>query len=192
MNLSTTGWNSFVQAQPIDPLSIISNCLFGATAGIWTRSTTVLQSSYGTNTLAYTGNNTTVLSLDTTDQTTVVQAAQFVTRTKMVNVAASINPAVGKIAYCRAGAYWQNQIEIALGAINYSNVQLTFRDNLGTTGSFAGSATGAIPVFSFGAGPFTGNTSLYMTIATPGTYSIVLVLDNAGVWSTFEMEIVAL
>jgi hypothetical protein len=192
MNLSVNGWNSLVQAQPLDPLSIISNCLLGATVGVWTRSTTFLQASWGTNTIAYSGNNTTVLSLDTTDQTTVVQAAQFVVKTKMVNVGASINPAVEKVAFVKAGPYWQNQIELLLGATNWSNVQLSFRDNLGTTGSFAGSASGAVPVFSFGAGPFTGATSLYMTIATPGTYSLALVLDNAGVWSTFEMEIVAL
>lgn len=191
MNLSVTGWNSLVQAQPIDPLSAIANCILGATVGIWKRSTTFLEATWGTNTVAFSGANTTVISLDTTDQTTVVQAAQFVVRTKMVNIGASINSSVNKIAFCKAGAYWQNQIEIAFGATNWTDVQLSFRDNLGTTGAFAGSASGAVPVFSF-SGTITGNTVLYMTIPNPGTYSLVLVMSNAGTYSTFEMEIVAL
>ncbi|MGI0134519.1 MAG: hypothetical protein ACREBW_06145 [Candidatus Micrarchaeaceae archaeon] len=58
-------------------------------------------------------------------------------------------------------------------------------------GAFAGSASGAIPVFSF-AGSFTGPQLLHLTIPNPGTYSLVLVMSNSGVYSTFEMEIVAL
>ncbi len=191
MNLSVNGWNALTAAQPIDPLSIISNCVFAGTVGAWTRSTSFLQSSWGTNTIAFTGNNTTMVSLDTTDSTTVVQAAQWVVQTKMVNIGASINPSVEKIAFAKAGPYWQNQYEIALGATNWTNVQLSFRDNLGTTGLFAGVAAGAVPAFFFG-GPFTGNVQLYMTFPRAGTYSLVLVVDNAGVYSTFEMEIVAL
>ncbi len=191
MNIITAGWRAFPGTQPIDPLSVILNCSLGAAQGVWQMSTNFLQSSWGTNSIAYTGNNTTLVSLDTTDATTVVQAAQWVVQTKMVNVAASINPAVAKIAFTKASQYLQNQIEIALGATNWSNVQLSFRDNLGTSGSFAGGATGAIPVFSF-PGIITGNQVLSMTIAKPGTYSLVLVLNNAGTFSTFEMEIVAM
>jgi hypothetical protein len=190
MNLSTTGWNSFVQAQPIDPLSIISNCILGGTNGVWERSTNFLQASWGTNTVAFTGNNTTVISLNNTDATTVTQAIQWVVRTKMVNVGAAINSTVSKIAFVKAGPYWQNNIEIGFGVTNWTNVQLSFRDNLGTLGAFAGSASGAIPAFAF-SGTITGNMVLSMTIPNPGTYSLVLVMDNAGVWSTFEMEIVA-
>jgi hypothetical protein len=58
-------------------------------------------------------------------------------------------------------------------------------------GSFAGSASGAVPVFSF-SGVITGNAMLTITFPNPGTYSLVLVLDNAGTYSTFEMEIVVL
>jgi hypothetical protein len=191
MNLSVNGWNAFGQAQPLDPLSIISLCQLGAVPGVWERSTNFLQTSWGTNTVAYTGNNTGVTSLNTTDATTVVQAEQWVLQTRMVNVASLINPAVSKIAFVHAGPYWSNQIEIGFGATNWTNVQLSFRDNLGTTGTYAGSGTPAVPVFLF-TGVTTGNTILNLTIPNPGTYSLVLVMDNAGTWSTFEMEIVAL
>jgi hypothetical protein len=190
MNLSVNGWNSLIQAQPIDPLSVISNCILLATTGVWQRSTNFLQTSWGTNTVAFTGNNTTVSTLNPSDATTIAQAAQWVVRTKMTDAGASINSSVGKIAFAKAGPYWQNQFEIGFGVTNWTNVQLSFRDNLGTLGAFAGSASGAIPVFAF-SGTFTGNQVLSMTFPNPGTYSLVLVMDNAGVWSTFEMEIVA-
>jgi hypothetical protein len=191
MNLSTTGWNAFSAALPIDPLTIISNCQIGATPGVWQRSTNFLQTSWGTNTVGFTGNIATVISLNPTDASTTAWAAQWVVQTKMVNVGAAINPAVSKIAFAKAGQYWQNNIEIGFGATNWTNVQLSFRDNLGTSGAFAGSANGAVPVFAF-AGIITGNLSLAMTIPTAGTYSLVLVMDNAGTFSTFEMEIVAM
>ena len=191
MNLSTTGWNSFVQAQPIDPLSIIANCSLGGIPGVWERSTNFFQTSWGTNSVGFTGNNTNLVSLNTTDATTVAFATQWAVQTKMVNIAAAINSAVSKIGFVKAGPNWQNNIEAGFGATNWTNVQLSFRDNLGTTGTFAGSASGAVPVFSF-AGLITGNMILSLTIPNPGTYSLVLVMDNAGTWSTFEMEIVAL
>ncbi len=191
MNLSTTGWNAFVQAQPIDPLSVIASCQIGPVPGVWERSTNFLQPGWGTNSLAYTGNNTTMVSLNTTDATTVAFAAQWVVQTRMVNVGAGISPTIAKVAFVKAGAYWDNQIEIGFGVTSWTNVQLSFRDNLGTLGTFASSATGAVPVFLFGAG-ITGAMVLHMTIPNPGTYSLVLVMNNAGTYSTFEMEIVAL
>jgi len=109
----------------------------------------------------------------------------------MVNVGASVNGSVSKIAFVKAGQYWDNQIEIAFGATNWTNVQLSFRDNLATSGVFANSASGAVPVFAF-AGTITGNTTLHLTIPTAGTYSLVFVMNNAGTFSTFEVEIVAI
>ena len=190
MNISSTGWNSLVQAQPIDPLSIISQCTLGAAAGVWKRSTTFLQNTWGTNSVAFTG-TATMSSLNTTDAATIAWAQQWVVQTGMVNVGAAINSAISKAGFGKAGAYWQNSYQIGLGGTNYTDVQLSFRDNLATTGVFAGSASGAVPVFSF-AGTHTGNESLVMTIPNPGTYSLVLVMSNAGTYSTFEMEIVAL
>lgn len=115
MNLSTTGWNALTQAQPIDPLNVIANCAIGATQGVWSRSTNFLQSTWGTNSLAFTGNNTTVISLNSTDAGTVADAAQWVVRTKMVNVSANINPSMSKVGFVRAGSLWQSQLEIAMG-----------------------------------------------------------------------------
>jgi hypothetical protein len=191
MNISTTGWNDLLAVQPIDPRNIIANVTLGGTQGVYKRSTTCLQASWGTNSVAYTGNNTTMVSLNPTDAASMAWAAQWVVQTKMVDVAASINPAVNKLAFTKAGPYWGNNIEIGFGATNYTDLQLTFRDNLATTGVFAGSASGAVPVFSF-AGTHTGNELLVVTFPHPGTYSLVLVMNNAGTYSVFEMEIVAL
>ncbi|MGI0134518.1 MAG: hypothetical protein ACREBW_06140 [Candidatus Micrarchaeaceae archaeon] len=103
MNLSTSGWNAFVQAQPLDPLSIIASCQLGGATGVWERSLTFLQSRWGTNTVGYTGNNTTLISLNGTDATTITFAQQWTVQTKMVNVGANINGAVSKIGFVKAG-----------------------------------------------------------------------------------------
>jgi hypothetical protein len=190
MNLQTTGWNALLASQPIDPLNAIANCSLGATAGAYKRSTTFLQAAWGANAVAFTG-VAGLISLNTTDASTVAWASQWVTQTKMADAAASINSSISKVAFVKAGPYWNNQLEIGFGGINYTDVQLSFRDNLGTTGAFAGSASGAVPVFSF-AGNHTGTELLSMTIPNPGTYSLVLVMNNAGTYSTFEMEIVAI
>jgi hypothetical protein len=77
MNISTTGWNAFLAAQPIDPLSIIASVNLGASAGTYKRSTTFLQPSWGTNTVGFTGNNSNMTSLNTTDASTIAWAAQW-------------------------------------------------------------------------------------------------------------------
>ena len=87
----------------------------------------------------------------------------------------------------RAGKNWQNKIEIAFGASTYNNVQLTVRDNLGTSGQFLNSATGSVPVISFGNG-ITGNQVLSLPVLQPGVYNMVLVMETGASWSAFEME----
>ena len=105
----------------------------------------------------------------------------------MVNVSATLGPAMQKVVFLRAGAKWENQVEIAFGASNYTNVQLSFRDNLGTSGSFLNGSTGAVPVVTF-SGTQTGNLVLHATILQPGNYSMVIVASTGGTFSTFEME----
>jgi hypothetical protein len=187
MNIQSQSWQDLQVANPIDPKSIIPYAALGATIGTFVRSTNALEAAWVASSLAFTGNNTKVISSDTTDQSTVVDAQQWTFTHQMVNVAANIPPSMNKVVFLRAGKNWTNQVEIAFGAPNYNNVQLTFRDNIGTSGQFLNSATGSLPVISFGNG-ITGNQVLALPILQPGVYNIVMVMLTGGNWSTFEME----
>ena len=152
-----------------------------------TECTNVLQTSWGTSPLAFTGNNTALASNDGTDASTIVDAQQWTFNHQMVNVGANIPPSMSKVIYLRAGKIWFNNFEINFGASSYNNVQLTFRDNLATSGQFLNAATGSVPTVNFGNG-ITGNHTLSVAITQPGVYNMVLVMVTGGVWSAFEME----
>jgi len=187
MAIPVSSWMDLSIAQPIDPKLIMLYGTLGATVGSFTRSTNALQGAWVASSLAYTGNNTKVVSLDTTDAATTVDAQQWTFNHQMVNAAANIPPALSKVAYLRYGTIWDCQIEINFGASTYNNVQLTLRDNLGTSGQFLNGATGSIPVISFGNG-ITGNQILHVSLYKPGTYSMVLIMLTGANWSAFEME----
>jgi hypothetical protein len=191
MNLSAGSWQDLQVAAPIDPKSVLQYATLGVTLGSFTRSTTVLQAAWVASTIAPTGNNTKVMSLDTTDAATTADANQWTFTHQMTNAAAAIPSAMNKVMFLRAGKIWDNQIELAFGGSTYDSVQLTFRDNLGTTGQFLNSATGAVPVINFGNG-HTGNKVMHLSIITPGTYSVVLVMVTGGNWSAYEMEWIVL
>ena len=191
MNIQSMSWQDWAVAQPLDPRSIIANATLGAVAGSFSRSMTFLQTSWGTNTVAFTGNNSQLLSLDITDAATVANAAQWTFSHRMAIAGASVNPSVGKVAFCKAGTAIDNVLEIAFGGTSWTNAQLSFRDNLGCAGSFVGASSGSIPVITF-SGSVTGNVLLHLTFFQPGAYSLVFVLNNAGTFSTFEMEVIVL
>ncbi len=192
MNISAQSWQDLSLAQPIDPRSILLYAsLSGAGLGSFILSTSFLQATWGTNPIALTGNNTFVSSLQSTDASTVADAAQWSFSHQMVNANSALGPAMKKVVFLRAGSLWQNNIEINFGAANYTNVQLSLRDNLGTSGVFFNGSAGAVPVILF-AGTQTGTLTLHLVIPQPGMYSTVLVLNNAGTYSTFEMELVVI
>jgi hypothetical protein len=145
----------------------------------------------GSKSACFYGNNTKVISNDSTDQSTAIDAAQWTFNHQMVNVGANIPPAMNKLVFLRAGKIWSNQLEFNLGASTYTNIQLTFRDNLGTSGQFLNSASGAVPVISLGGG-LTGTQLMNLVILQPGTYSMVLAMLTGGNWSAFEMEWIVL
>jgi hypothetical protein len=191
MNIAVQSWQDLQTAMPIDPRSVILNTLLGINAGFFTRSTNLLQSSWLASTLVYSGITTSLVSLDSTDATTIAYAAQWNATHQMVNTGGNIPPSLSKVVFMKAGPNWDNQIGIAFGANTYNNVQLTMRDNLATSGQFLNGSVGSIPAYSFGSG-ITGNQVLHVTVAQPGVYSVVLGMLFSGNWSTFEMEWIVL
>jgi hypothetical protein len=191
MAIPVQSWQDLQVAPPLDPRMIFLSAALGSTVGTFTRSTNLLQSAWVASPLAFTGNNTKVASMDTTDAATSVDAAQWTLNHQMTNASAGIPPSLGKIAYVRTGPYWDNQLEINFGVSSYNNVQLTLRDNLGTSGMFVNGATGGIPAFSFGSG-ITGNQVLHLTLLKAGTYNLVIAMVLSSNWNAFEIELVAM
>ncbi|MBL7976650.1 MAG: hypothetical protein JNJ85_17175 [Candidatus Kapabacteria bacterium] len=188
MNILVQSWNDLPLSQPVDIRGIVANAVLGVATGDFTRSTTFLQSSWGTNAIVLTGSGM-LQSLDPTDAKTVIDAQQWTVAHKMINTSSSLAPTMRRIMFLRAGEIWSNNFQIALGATNYTDIQLSLRDNLGTSGLFLGSGTPGVPVLAF-SGVMTGNVNFNLTVKQAGTYSMVLVVkDNGtGVYSTFEME----
>lgn len=184
-------WYDIQVMPPLDPRMILLNAGFGSPSGIFARSTTFLQASFGTNVFAFTGNNTQVVSLDGTDAATGLEAQQWTFSHQMVNVGASIPPPLRKVVFMKASHIFENQVEINLGGLNYTNMQLSFRDNLATSGTYLNGAAGSVPVIAF-SGTLTGNVLLKVTIIRPGKYSMVLIGTNSGTVSAFEMEWIVL
>ncbi len=188
MNISAQGWQDLLLVHPVDPRSfLLYASVAGTGPGVFGLSTSFLQTTWGTNPIALTGNNTFITTTDTTDALKIAEAQQWSFAHQMANASAALGPAMKKVVFLRSGSSWQNNVEIGFGAANYTNVQLSLRDNLGTSGSFLNGSAGAVPVVTF-SGTLTGNLILHLVILQPGTYSMVLVVNNAGTWSTFEME----
>jgi hypothetical protein len=189
MNIAVQSWQDLQVAMPIDPRSVILNTSLGATPGAFTRSTNLLQSAWVASPLVYT--TAMLASLDGTDATTQVDAAQWNASHQMVNVGGNIPPSLNKVVFMRAGRIWDNIITINFGVSTYNSVQLTFRDNLGTSGQFLNGATGAVPAFSFG-NSITGVQLLHVTVLQPGIYSMVIGMVLSSNWNAFEMEWIVL
>lgn len=188
MNLFVQSWSDMIIAQPIDIRTIVANATLGVAPATFGRSTTFLQTTWGTNSPAFTGSGS-LTSLDPTDAKTIVEAQQWTLSHQMINTTTAIAPPIRKIMFLKAGEIWSNNFQIALGVSNYTDIQLGLRDNLGTSGNFIGSGTPGVPILTF-SGVLTGNVAFNVTVKQSGSFSMVLVVkDNAtGTYSTFEME----
>jgi hypothetical protein len=191
--LIANGWQDFQIAEPINPKSIVLNAVFGSNNGNFVRSLNALQATWAASPVAFTGNNTQVVSLDTTDQATIVNAGQWTFDHQMVNASANIPPILNNTVFLRSqGRIYQNQIELGLGGSTYNNVQLTPFQNLATSGQFLNSATGSVPVISFGSG-YTGNVILKISLRMTGVFQMALIMQQgAGSWSAFPMRWIVL
>src|SRR5258705_13695291 len=113
MNIQAQSWQDLQVAQPIDPRTVLLTATLGSTVGTFTRSVASLQSSWtGTNPIVFTGSNTKLVSLDTTDAATTLEALQWTASHQMVNSAA---PAGLNVAFGKAGAIFDNQYELSFG-----------------------------------------------------------------------------
>lgn len=185
-------WYDMPIITPIDPRALIANVHLGTDMGQFLRSSTFINppGTYITNPFVL-ASGSLCGALETDNQQRVADAAQWTFSHGIKNTDPNPAPPILPIIFLRGGNRWQNTININLGASNYSDLQLSFRDNAASTGNFTGSGTGSIPVISFTARAYTGNVGLKVTLTQYGRFRMILrAIDpaNANNYSMFEME----
>ncbi len=109
---------------------------------------------------------------------------------------AQVPPAVQKIMFLKAGTAFINNVFLDFtGGATSTDIQLSIRDNAGTSGDFQNSGTGTIPVFSFPTTATYGTPgrNLQVTLLRTGRFNVGLrIIDNGGNYSLFEMEWIVL
>lgn len=181
-------WYDFPVMSPLDVRNVVANSNLGAAQGAFKRSSTFLQAGWVASTWLFTGVASCV-SLHLDDQLAVNDAAQWTFSHQIVNTAASLPIPLRKVMFMRGGTQWEMDIQIDFGPDTYSDVQLSLRDNGGTSGDFQDATAGTIPVVFF-AGNFTGIQNFRVTIPQFGRISAAFVAkDNyTAQYSMFEME----
>jgi hypothetical protein len=100
--------------------------------------------------------------------------------------AVRIVPQLQRLVFLRGGDdAWQMNIPINLGGGLYPKLELSFLDNCGTRGDYAGT----YPVISWTARNYTGAVSLQVTLKQFGRVRLgIMALDNGGNYSMFDFE----
>jgi hypothetical protein len=182
-------WYDLPIAKPSDPRRLIRNASLNSTQGVFLRSSTFSHPSGSWNTSPLTLNGTpTCATLWTDNQLAVAEAAQwnFMHGTKSVDP--NISPLLSDLIFLKAGDAWVMAIPLSAGATTLTDIELSYRDNAATSGSYVGTSAGGVPVISF-TGSFTGNLNLNITLAKGGRTQLALrAIDNAGNYSMFGLE----
>ncbi len=180
-----TNWIDWQNQQPQNPLDLIARVKIGGAVGSYINSTT-FSTSTGTiitNPFVYNGTPT-CSALGTDNLQRVADADQWNFSHLTRNSSATLAPPLTKVIFLRGGTNWEMSIPINFGGATYNDLQLSFRDNAGTRGDFAGT----VPAITF-QGLFTGSQTLAVTLKSFGRVSMGLrAIDLSANWSMFEME----
>ncbi len=194
--MNAQSWNDLLLQSTMDPRGLISNAGFVSTGGLFLRSTTWLQavtwvappmkvSAPGV------GTTSNIMAVNPQDFPSIEAAATWNATHAMTTINPQIPLVNEGLMYLHAGSNFYNNIYLDItGGTTLVSVQLSFRDNSYTAGDFTAGATGTIPVFDFGTGPFMGLGKLFqVTLLQTGRFQMGLrLVDNAGNYSMFPMD----
>lgn len=185
-------WLDIYNCAPRNPLDLIARATlvggFGNDAGVFTNSTTFATppvSWVDLGPLPLTAAPT-IAALGTDSQQNVADAQQYGFSHLSWNSSTLLAVPMRKVMFLKGGTQWAMSIPFSLGAVTASDIQLSFRDNAGTRGDFAGT----IPVISWGTNLYTGSVQLVVTLKQTGDFMMMLRIINAVTsdWTAFEME----
>lgn len=156
-----TSWFSLQQVCPKDPTTLIAWAKFDEVTGVLTNSATFAIPPSG----SWTADATTLagdpvcVALETDNQLSVAEAAQWNFQHKTRNDSILLAPPLRKLIFLRAGTAWKMQIPIHLDSLT-TNIQLSFRNNAATRGD----AQGTVPVIEFEGSFAAGDHVLEVTL----------------------------
>jgi hypothetical protein len=180
-------WEDIQRLAPMNPMDLIANAQFGATQGAFLFSATYITpgGAWGTPTMAISA-EATVATLASDSLVTAADAAQWNFSHQTVNVGAVVPPPLRRRVFLRAGTKWQNTIPLSIGPDIHNDFQLSFLDNAGTRGDYAGT----VPVIWFNTSLSGSANSLVLTLRITGRVSVGLrsLNTNTGFYEMFEMD----
>ena len=200
-NANTQSWFDLPYGDPVDPRSVISAISFDdntgvAQPGLFQNSATFLHNTtWQASPLALSaGTGATApfcAPVTPADYLGISIAQRWQNSHGIIRSNTQLPPTVQKIIYTKAYPRFQTAIFFDwAGGVTSSDLQFSFRDNSAVGGNFiTGAAT--VPVFAWN-GPTFGGSARKLIISTvrPGRFVMVLrIVDNAGNWSMFEIEL---
>lgn len=180
---ASSSWLDWAHATPLDPAILISNAKIGSAVGAFANSSNFLTSAAWAVSPAALVGLPSCEALETDNLLKVADAEQWNFSHKTAMLGASVPPPIQPIIFLRGGTQWQMRIPLDLGASTYSDIQLSFTDNLGTRGD----SLGTVPVIQW-SGSFTGAQSLVITVNNYGRFRLSLRLTAGAAISLFTLD----
>ncbi len=181
-----TNWYDLQNTAPQNPFELIADAYLNGSQGVFAYSETFIDPPGGSwiaSPIIYSA-EAVCIALESDNQQMNADANQWNFKHQTVNTAAALAPPMHKVIYLRGGRKWQMDVFLDLGT-STSDLQLSFRDNAGTRGDYAGT----IPVITF-PGAHSGVVKLSLTLNHFGHIPMGLRMIDSGTsdWSMFEME----
>jgi hypothetical protein len=118
-------------------------------------------------------------------QQNVADSNQWNFRHGTANLSNAIPPQLSDVIFLRSGLQWLMNVPINLGGLSYPDLQISFRNNAGTTQG----SRGTIPVIGFNARSYTGNVNLLLTLRCTGSFIMGLrAIDSRGNYYMYETD----
>lgn len=183
-------WFDMAIMPPVDIRDLVAN--FSMTVpytdqGIIKHSTDFLTTTWYTNNLSVTNVICQALRTDDLDGS---NAQQWNFAHQTVNTSSTLALPLKKVIYLRGGLQWNNVLTLDLGGASYNDFQLTFRDNAGTAGDYAGLTQTTIPVVEVSGHTYSTSVSFNVVLKKLGKVDMVLRCkdSSSGNISLYEME----
>lgn len=195
-------WYDLPFMSPMDPRNVISFCQLTDQAGaqhsgVFLNSTTFLKNTTwqaSPLTLSPIASNTTpqCAPVSGIDFNAIYIAQAWNASHGLVANNTQLPQTVQRIIFGKAGKQFMNTYYFDFpGGTTSTDIQLSYKDNSAVAGNFLDSSSGTIPVFGWSGATF-GGTGKSFTIGfrRAGRFLLCLrVIDNAGNYSMFEMDL---
>lgn len=186
-NLMINSWFDLRNSAPISPFELLANAQLDGVNGLFEYADDYMPPPSGTwaATPISILNQPKCAALETDNQQMVAYGDQWNFQHEIANLDSDLAPPLKKMLFLRGGIQWQMHIPLTF-ATDVDEVLLSYLDNAGTRGDYAG----AVPAIRF-TGPFaTGVHNLVITLKNNGRAIMGLrtIATASGDWAMYESE----